>query len=62
MLAALAGALLVAVAGARLVGAATRLASLEREWLARATPSPAAAPGLPVFIVDGPGRWRHWSA
>lgn len=55
LLAALAGALLVVAAGARLISAARRLAALEREWLTRGTASPATAAGLPVFIVEGPG-------
>ena len=55
LLAALAGGLLVGLAGARVIGAARRLAALERDWLTRATAAPAAAPGLPVFIVDGTG-------
>jgi hypothetical protein len=55
LLAAMAGAVLVALACARVVGAARRLAAFERDWLTRATAAPAAAPGLPVFIVDAPG-------
>jgi len=55
VMAALAGGLLIALAAGRLLSAARQLASLERDWRARATPSPASTRSLPVFMVDGPG-------
>jgi Zn-dependent protease with chaperone function len=55
VLAAIAGGLLIALAAGRLLSAARQLASLERDWRARATSSPASTRSLPVFMVDGPG-------
>jgi Zn-dependent protease with chaperone function len=55
VIAALAGGLLVALAARRVLLAARQLASLERDWRARATPSPSSTRRLPVFVVDGPG-------
>jgi hypothetical protein len=55
LLSAAAGAVLVGAAGLRMLVAARRLSTLERGWLARAMPLPAPEPGLPAFVVEGPG-------